>query len=364
MAAAIGGAAGTAVVHKGGAKRSPLCIAASRAAVVRLTPVVSALSAAGLRPAVAGLMDELGQHAPRTLECFRRSAGEIVADVEAALERRPPGIALIAGDSDAAVACAVAAARHDVPIARLGAGLRCGDRQAPDEINRIVLDAMAERLYADSEEAVATLLEEGVSPDRIRRVGSTLPDVVFRWTEHARGRALWRRLGLAPRAYALVTLQRRENLNDPVRLTRIVDALCALAGRMPVVACLDPHVRAELEPAGHLQRLAALGATFVGPLGYVDFLSLQTAAGAVITDSSGVQEETTILGVRCFTLRRSTERVLTLTQGTNLLLGDEPEDLAYVTPGEVRESAEIDITGWDGAAGRRISADLRMVTAA
>jgi UDP-N-acetylglucosamine 2-epimerase (non-hydrolysing) len=362
MAAAIGGISGQAFAL-GGKKGegAPLCVAASRSAVVRLAPVAAQLHASKPWPIVAGMIDGLGQHAaPRTLECFQRTATEVAADVEAAMARSRPSMLLIADESDATVLSALAAARAEVPIVRIGAGLRCGDRAMTEEVNRVVLDAMAERLYADSDAAVRTLLEEGVPEQRVRRVGSTLPDVVFRWREHARERALWRRLGLPPTAYVLVTLHRDENLADDARLDSIVEALSRLAERAALVLCLHPHTRTRLEASGGLHRLAAAGAIFTGPLGYIDFLSLQATAGAVVTDSAGVQEETTILGVRCYTFRRTTERALTLTYGTNILLGDDPEDLDCVIVDGPLEDAQQPIPGWDGAASRRVAADLRL----
>jgi UDP-N-acetylglucosamine 2-epimerase (non-hydrolysing) len=309
------------------------------------------------------MLDSLGQHAPRTLECFRRSDDEMTTDVEFALARMRPSVAIIAGDSDVAVAAAFAAARDGIPIARVGAGLRCGDRSLPAEINRIVVDAMADHLYVDADEQVRALGDEGVPGAQIRRVGSTLPDVVYRWIEHAQARAFWRRLGVNPGQYALVALHSPENLRRE-RVDPVVNALCRLAARMPVVMCLDPAARRALETTGHLQRLVDVGTSLLGPLSYVDFLSLQTTAGAVVTDSTNVQEETSILGVRCFTLRRSTEATLTLVHGTNLLLGDDVEQLEHVTLGAVRGDAKFQMSGWDGAAGRRIAADLRVVTMA
>src|SRR4051812_46783949 len=208
MAAAIGGVRGQ-VLAEAGARGDgpPLIVASSRSAIVRLAPVLSALRALGVEAEVAGLIDGLGQFAPPTLECRSHSPGEIAATVEDVLDRRRPSVMVIAGDADAAVACAVVAARHRVPIVRVGGGLRCGDRDVRQEVNRIVLDAMAERLYVDGEEAQRRLLDDGVPEDRVRRVGNPVADVVLRWREHARGRGLWRRLGVSPSGYALVALQ-------------------------------------------------------------------------------------------------------------------------------------------------------------
>jgi UDP-N-acetylglucosamine 2-epimerase (non-hydrolysing) len=359
MAAAIGGVRGR-VLAGAGEKREhpPLIVASSRSAVVRLAPVLAALRGLGVEGDVAGMIEGLGQFAPPTLECVGRSPADVAGRVEDVLELRRPSAVVIAGDSDAAVASAVAAARHDVPIVRVGAGQRCGDRAVRQEVNRIVLDAMAERLYADGEEAQRRLLEEGVPDDRVRRIGNPVADVVLRWREQARDRELWRRLGVEPSGYALVALQHDD---DPRRwrwLTRVLDALRALAVRMPLVLSLPADTHARLQGSPLLESLVAAGAVVTGPLRYVDFLSLQATAGAVVTDSGNVQEEATLLGVRCYTLRRASECTATLTHGTNLLLGEEPEALAYVTCGAPDE-APAPIDGWDGSAGRRLAADLR-----
>src|SRR3954452_17509964 len=272
MAAAIGGGRGRGLAGAGENRDPPpLIVASSRSAVVRLAPVLGALRALGVEADVAGMVDGLGQFAPAPLECLARSPAEVAAAVEDALERRRAGAVLIAGDSDAAVACAVAAARHGVPIVRVGAGLRCGDRDVRQEVNRIVLDAMAERLYVDGEEAQRRLREEGVPEGHVRRIGNPVADVVLRWREQARGRELWRQHGLEPSGYALVALQHDD---DPRRwrwLTRALDALRPLAERLPLVLSLPAATQARLQAAPLLESLAAAGAIVTGPLRYVDF---------------------------------------------------------------------------------------------
>jgi UDP-N-acetylglucosamine 2-epimerase (non-hydrolysing) len=244
-----------------------------------------------------------------------------------------------------------------VPIARVGAGLRCGDRAVCEEVNRIVLDGLADRLYADGEEAERHLRAEGVAPERIRRVGTTLADVVARRRASAAHRSAWRRRRLTAGRYVLVTLRRPENIADDERLARIVEALAALAHRTPLVLCPDPAARPALERRGDLRRLRTAGVAVLERLDHVDFLSLQMSAGAVVTDSAAIQEETTLLGVACFTARRTTERTLTLTHGTNVLLGDDPAEIAEVAVGPAAEPARR-IPLWDGRAGGRIARDL------
>src|SRR4051812_37608706 len=192
MGGATGGVAATEPVGQRLDGGPPLVVASSRSAVVRLTAVAAALDGAGLRPVVAGVVDGLGRYAPRTTECLGCGPDEVVDTVTEALELTRPSVAIIAGDADAAVGCAVAAARLNVPIVRVGAGLRCGDGDVRGEINRIVLDAMADRLYTDNDDASQRLLGEGVAGHRVRHVGNTLADVVLRWRGLASEHAIWR----------------------------------------------------------------------------------------------------------------------------------------------------------------------------
>jgi UDP-N-acetylglucosamine 2-epimerase (non-hydrolysing) len=337
---------------------SALHLAVSRSAAVRLAPVAAALAERGMLQLV---LDPAGRAAPprvdRPPDVLVDPAAAVEAAVEAALERARPAFALVAGDGNPAVTAALAAARHGVPIVRVGAGLRCNDRGVAGEINRLVLDELADRLYVDGATTADRLRAEGTGGGRIVATGSTLADSTRRWIAAASARAVWKDLRLSPHRYVLVTLHKPENVADDERVARITEALGELARRAPVVICLHPSIRAAMEPVGDLERLQEAGAHVTGPLPYVDFLSLQAGAGAVLTDSGGVQEETTMLGVACFTLADASERTLTLTHGTNVLLGDSPAGIAEVTIGAFPEPVEP-IALWDGQAGRRIAADL------
>jgi UDP-N-acetylglucosamine 2-epimerase (non-hydrolysing) len=331
-----------------------LHLAVSRSAAVRLAPVAAALAALGRPQAlvdVAGECTPLDDAPPRTLGAAKPEA--LAEAVDDAIERLRPASVLVAGDGDASVAVALAAARRGVPIVRLGAGLRCGDRNIEAETNRLVLDELAELLLADGDDAAEQLRGGGSAEARIRLTGSTIPDAVQRWLAPARARDLAGTLGLPARAFALVTLHKPENTSDRDRVARLTEALRILARRMPVVLCLHPRMQLD----GDLARLRDAGVVVTRPLDYLDFLSMETAAGAVLTDSAGVQEETTALGVPCFTLARASERALTLTHGTNVLLGDELEDVAYVVLDRLPGPLEP-IPHWDGTAGSRVAAEL------
>jgi UDP-N-acetylglucosamine 2-epimerase (non-hydrolysing) len=316
-----------------------LHLATSRSATIRLRPVADALRALGVTQALA--------HAAG-------SAEQVASATETAIRRARPAAAFIAGDGAAAVTAALVCQRLGVAVARVGAGLRCGDRSVHEEINRIVLDGLADRLYVDGEDAAGRLRTEGIAAERIRSVGSTLADVVARWSA---GRPAAPATHLPAGGYVLAALHRPENIADDERLARIVEALAALAARAPVVICLHEATRAAMQLRGDLTRLRTAGVALREPLAHAEFLSLQANAGAVVTDSAGVQEETTLLGAACFTARRVTERTLTLTHGTNVLLGDDAQEIAAV-PLRARVARPRPIPLWDGRAGERIAADF------
>jgi UDP-N-acetylglucosamine 2-epimerase (non-hydrolysing) len=321
----------------------------TRSAAVRLSPVADALGGEQLVMEPTGVVVEWrgGERSPRTAEP-RLSAGQATRAVAAAIESVSPDVVLLAGDSDCALAGALAATRAGVPIARLGAGLRCDDRGIEREINRIAIDELATRLYADDEAASERLRLEGVDESRVRVVGSTIPAAVDRWRGQAHD--------MRPDAggYVLVYLHRNESFANVERLTT---ALIAMARRLPVVVCLDATRRAALASSGSIAELEFVANVMAGPVSYVEFLSLTAGAGAVLTDSAGVQEESTVLGIPCFTLARSSERTLTLTHGTNVLLGEDPETFEDVSF-ELPEFSMEPIPEWDRDAGRRVAADL------
>ncbi len=306
-------------------------LAISRSASIRLASVTTALAELGI---------------PQT-------AVEDLDEIERALSETRPAFALIAGDGDAAVSAALTAHRVGVPIARIGAGLRCDDLGVGGELNRIVLDELAQRFYVDGDTAAERLHAEGFDDNRVVRAGSTLADTPA--LRRTRSSTVLRDLRLARGAYVLVTIHKPEHMRDDARLRGITDALSALASRTRVVLCRDLRNQARLDVAADV--------LVSGPLAHADFLALQASAGAVVTDSAGVQEETTILGVPCFTLGRSTERAQTLIHGTNVLLGDDPREIAEVPLGALPDEATA-VPLWDGRAGRRIAADLAEWSAA
>jgi UDP-N-acetylglucosamine 2-epimerase (non-hydrolysing) len=277
-----------------------------------------------------------------------------LSDFEAVLLERQPELVVVAGDVNSTLACALAASKLHIPVAHVEAGLRSGDWSMPEEVNRVLTDRLSDILLTHSPEAEDNLLAEGIAPDRIHYVGNTMIDSLRRFEGTARARAAWEPLGLRERGYVLITLHRPSNVDDPVRLNQLVDELVALSRRIPTVFPIHPRTRAQLEATGRLTELTDAGMHCVPPVGYLDFLSFQAGAGAVLTDSGGVQEETSALGVPCYTLRPNTERPVTIELGTNTLLGDDPASIAMV---EVSQGAPAPclIPLWDGHAGERIA---------
>jgi UDP-N-acetylglucosamine 2-epimerase (non-hydrolysing) len=278
---------------------------------------------------------------------------KVLLAFEQVIREEQPVAVVVAGDVNSTLGCALAAAKHRVPVAHVEAGLRSFDWEMPEEVNRVLTDRLSDILFTHSPEAVANLRSEGVVEGRIHHVGNTMIDSLRRSERTARLRRAWEESGMKLGEYALVTLHRPSNVDDPAQLARIVDALVEMASRFPVLFPVHPRTRARLGEQG-VGRLEAAGARCIDPVGYLDFLSLQSGAGAVVTDSGGVQEETSALGVRCYTLRPGTERPITLTHGTNTLLGDDPESLKQVELASWEPTPSA-IPLWDGHAGDRVA---------
>jgi UDP-N-acetylglucosamine 2-epimerase (non-hydrolysing) len=306
----------------------------------------------------AVFLEELGVGDPdHMLEVGSGSHGEQAARVlerlEPVLERERPDLVLVPGDVNSTLAAALCAARSGIPVAHVESGLRSFDREMPEEINRIVTDHLSLFCFLHSNEAIRNLDDEGVPAEHARMVGNTMIDTLVALEDRFRARGAAAALGLEAGSYLLVTLHRPALVDGPL-LGDAMAALAAVAGDMPVVFPVHPRTRKRLaelgwsgeEPGVHLSE----------PVGYLDFLSLEADAAAVLTDSGGIQEETTYLGVPCFTLRDNTERPVTVRAGTNTLLGLDPARISEI-PRLLRDAGATPQTPelWDGRAAQRVA---------
>jgi UDP-N-acetylglucosamine 2-epimerase (non-hydrolysing) len=264
------------------------------------------------------------------------------------VERRPD-LVVVPGDINSTLAGALAAVKLGIPVCHLEAGLRSFDWSMPEEHNRRVADHLSSLLLTHSEDGNQNLRAEGIPSELVEFVGNTMIDTLLANVERARGLAAWEGYGLPQRGYVLVTLHRPALVDDAELLRATIEALAAVARDLPVIFPVHPRTNARLQELG----VDVGGVKLVDPLPYGEFLSLQCGAAGVATDSGGVQEETTALGIPCFTLRDNTERPVTITHGTNVLLGLDPSRLAEI-PGRIRRPrATVVPPLWDGLAGRR-----------
>jgi len=260
-----------------------------------------------------------------------------------------PDLVIVPGDVNCTLAAALAAAKLQIAVCHLEAGLRSFDTTMPEEHNRRLTDHLSSLLLTHSEDANLNLVDEGIDPTKLAFVGNTMIDTLLANVEKARELQAWRELGLENRGYVLVTLHRPALVDDPGLMRRTLRGLEEIAHEFPVVFPVHPRTRERLNELVVRESRIRL----VPPLSYTNFLSLQTGAAAVVTDSGGVQEETTVLGIPCFTLRDNTERPVTVTHGTNVVLGLSPERLKDVP--ELLRKARRGVVPpfWDGLAGRR-----------
>jgi UDP-N-acetylglucosamine 2-epimerase (non-hydrolysing) len=279
----------------------------------------------------------------------------VMERIEPVLEEERPDLVIVPGDVNSTLAAAVAAAKLQIPIAHIESGLRSFDRSMPEEINRIVADELSDHLFLHSDEAVENLRREGIAEERMHFVGNTMIDTLVALEGRFRDLDAAGRLGVKPVEFLLVTLHRPSLVDGPL-LGEAIAALGEVARELPVVFPVHPRTRKTMETLGPVPP----GLEAIDPIGYLDFLSLEADAAAVLTDSGGVQEETTYLNVPCFTLRTTTERPVTVRAGTNTMLGLEPSRIVEILPalagGGKRVSEPPPL--WDGRAAERVGEAL------
>jgi len=346
-------------------------VAGARPNFMKIAPIMWEI---GRRPGIRAVLVHTGQHYDERMSrlFFRelktpppdiargvgsgshsRQTAEVMTRFEPLLLERRPDAVVVVGDVNSTVACALTAAKLGIPVAHVEAGLRSFDRSMPEEINRVLTDALSEWLFATEPSAVGNLLREGVREDSIFLVGNVMIDTLMACRELSRGSEILDRLGLGGGEYGVLTLHRPANVDDPAVLGGILSAIARIQRELPIVFPVHPRTR-KMIPEDRFTLVPGLIA--VDPLGYLDFMRLLSEARVVLTDSGGIQEETTVLGVPCLTLRNNTERPITLEQGTNTLVGLDPERIvaaaerAIAGPRPGRRVPDL----WDGRAAARI----------
>jgi UDP-N-acetylglucosamine 2-epimerase (non-hydrolysing) len=300
-----------------------------------------------------------GSHATQTADIMKR--------FEPVVDDLKPSCVVVVGDVNSTLACALVAVKKGVPVAHVEAGLRSYDRSMPEEINRILTDQISDRLYTTERSAISNLMREAIPKERVMFAGNVMIDSVqFNRSSTRSTELILENLGIDPViwlktvGYGLVTLHRPSNVDDPAVLAKLMAVLLEVSKSLPLILVLHPRTQSQLVRFGLLALIDSDRMVVLPPQGYLDMLGLLGSAKVVLTDSGGLQEETTALGVPCLTLRNSTERPITLEQGTNTLVGLDRElilsNLVAVLRGEGKKGCMPEL--WDGCAAERIATDL------
>ena len=363
-----------------------MCVVGARPNFMKIAPILRALAAH--QPPLPALLVHTGQHydkdmsdrlftdlrLPRpdiNLEVGSGShavqTAEVMKRFEPALDQHRPSCVLVVGDVNSTLACTLVAVKKDVPVVHVEAGLRSWDRKMPEEINRVLTDQVADRLYTTERSAETNLLREGVAAERVCFVGNVMIDSLLysrevarpaaaTLAEHGQNAALLQHA----RGYGVVTLHRPSNVDTVETLKPLLEVLDEVSKRLPLVFALHPRTRANIERFGLAALLRPERMAILPPQGYLEMVGLMSGAKLVLTDSGGLQEETTALGVPCLTMRENTERPITVEQGTNTRVGgDRPAILRGVDDilaGRGKQGRVPEY--WDGRAAERIAADL------
>jgi UDP-N-acetylglucosamine 2-epimerase (non-hydrolysing) len=345
-----------------------LCVAGARPNFMKVKPVLDALDSRGVETSLV----HTGQHYdPLMSDVFfeeldlrrpdhslgvgsgthARQTARIMTAFEDLLPDVDPDVVVVVGDVNSTLACGLVTAKSGRLLAHVEAGLRSRDWAMPEEVNRVVTDRLSDYLLAPSPDAADNLRAEGYRPDQVQVVGNVMVDTLLGNLDRARARPVLDDLGLTRGGYGLMTLHRPSNVDDPGTLAGILGAVGEVAAALPVVFPVHPRTRANLGSAG-----LPPGLMLVDPVGYLDFIALEAGARLVMTDSGGIQEETTVLGVPCLTLRETTERPITIAEGTNRLVGVDPEAIVAAARAVLEDGVEPRRPElWDGNAGGRIA---------
>lgn len=353
-----------------------LSVAGARPNFMKIAPIIEAFRA---YPSIESLLVHTGQHYDERMSgLFFRELGipkpdvnlevgsashavqtaEIMKAFEPVCLQHKPNYVLVVGDVNSTIACGLVAAKLGVKLIHVEAGLRSGDRTMPEEINRLLTDAISDLLFCSEPAGVENLRREGVANGKVHLVGNVMIDTLLKNRAKAERSTVLEEMGLAPGGYATMTLHRPSNVDAPAALGAILDAIEVIARDLPIVFPIHPRTRKNIAELGFHARVEALdNLRLVDPLGYLDFLKLNANARLVLTDSGGLQEETTILRVPCITIRENTERPVTCQVGSNQLVGTSTR--AILAAYERIRSDQFDQFGipdlWDGQAAQRIA---------
>lgn len=292
-----------------------------------------------------------GSHAAQTAAVMERFEPVV-------LEEKPDWV-LVVGDVNSTLACALVCIKLGIKVAHVEAGLRSRDRTMPEEINRLLTDQIADVLFTPSSDADENLRAEGIPAERIHLVGNVMIDSLLRHLERAKASTIRQDLGVANSGYAVLTLHRPSNVDDRETFVGIIEALVQIGRRLPIIFPVHPRTRKAIADLGLENRVKSIeGLRMIDPLGYLDFMWLYSGARLVLTDSGGIQEETTVLGIPCLTLRENTERPITVEMGTNVVVGTDPSRITAAAFSALDPGPEVSPPRvpplWDGHTAERI----------
>lgn len=363
-----------------------MCIVEARPNFMKMAPILRALAAH--QPPLPALLVHTGQHYDASMSdklfadlrlpspdinlevgsgSHAVQTAEVMKRFEPALDAHKPSCVLVVGNVNSTLACTLVAVKKGVPVVHVEAGLRSYDRKMPEEINRVLTDQVADRLYTTERSAEANLVREGVDAARVCFAGNVMIDSLLSNREQARpAAATLREHGIDPallshpRGYGVVTLHRPSNVNQADTLSALLGVLAEVASELPLVFALHPRTRANIERFGLQGLLRPERMAMLPPQGYLEMVGLMQGATLVLTDSGGLQEETTALGVPCLTMRENTERPITVDEGTNTMVGADVQAIragvAAILAGQGKHGRVPEM--WDGRAAERIAADL------
>ena len=347
------------------------CVVGARPNYMKMAPVVAALKGRGIEPALVHtgqhydesmstvFFDELGMPKPSInldvgSDTHTRQTARVMVAFEEYCQTDQPDLVLVGGDVNSTAAVALVCAKLGIRLGHVESGLRSFDRSMPEEVNRVVTDHLADLLFTTEASADENLRAEGIRENRIHFVGNTMIDSLNLHLEAALGKKPWLSYGFREREYAVVTLHRPSNVDEETQLRMLMDALKEISKKIPLIYPVHPRTQARLEDFG---LIASTKVRFCPPLPYLEFLGLMARARCVLTDSGGIQEETTALGIPCLTIRENTERPVTVSHGSNRLVGVDPENIVRGFQQVLNEEYAGNSSPplWDGHAAERIA---------